>query len=188
MIRAIFFALLISAIYSTSGAQSDKKYLITQVLQTAKDYSDIAPVMKIIKSESDIYKYVPHSNPLKKQKYTISSRYGARLHPTEKQTRNHLGMDLASEYANRVYATAEGKVIFSGVNRGYGKLVIIEHKYGFKTYYAHLTHIYCKIGDIVTTNHVIGFVGSTGVSTGNHLHYEVRKDNRAIDPEPFAIE
>lgn len=189
MIRSTFFALLVvSIIYNTLGAQNERKELIIQVIKTAKDYSGIASVIDIIKSERSIYRYIPHSHPLKEQKYILSSRYGTRRHPIDKTIKNHKGIDFSSEYANRVYASADGIVVYAGVSGGYGNLIIIEHKYGFKTYYAHLTYIYSKTGDKVTTNHVIGFVGSTGASTGNHLHYEVRKDDRAIDPEPFLMQ
>lgn len=166
-------------------ASQGKRELIRQVLSTATDYQGIAGVVEIVKSYPEVYDYLPHLNPLGTQSYRLSSAFGYRRDPLGDSSQWHRGIDMASDYACRVYASASGKVVYAGTLAGYGKCIIIEHRYGFKTYYAHLTHLHATKGQVVRGGVVIGFVGSTGRSTGNHLHYEIRKDDRSIDPMPF---
>lgn len=162
-----------------------KHDLLLEVIQTAKDFRGISGIVDIIKSYPEIYRSMPHQHPLGHQTYYISSSFGYRTHPISKERTFHAGVDFASEYANKVHATADGVIIYSGEKKGYGKLVIVEHAHGFHTYYAHMTYIYASKGDKVKAGYVIGFVGSTGQSTGNHLHYEVRKNQEPINPTPF---
>lgn len=164
----------------------DKAELMAQVLQTAKDYRDIAPVMGIIKQNGQVFKYVPSISPLM-ERYRISDYFGYRIHPINKTKQFHSGVDLAVTYAATVHATADGKIIIAGNMAGYGKTVVIRHKYGFKTQYSHLTYIYCTVGQEVGKGCVIGFAGSTGISTGNHLHYEIVKNNKKINPLNFML-
>ena len=86
---------------------------------------------------------------------------------------------------SNVYSTAQGKVIFSGNRKGYGKSVLIEHTEGYSTFYAHLEKIFVKEGKEVKSDEIIGLVGNTGLSTIPHLHYEIRKNNVAINPKIF---
>lgn len=165
-------------------AQS-KKELIHKVLTSAKDYQGVSPVLSIIQSMPQEYAYLPHLHPLGNQSYHISSMFGHRADPIKGNYRFHQGIDLASSYACKVYASASGKVIFSGLRGGYGNCIIINHRYGFSTCYAHMTYLYVSLGTFVRAGDVIGFVGSTGRSTGNHLHYEVRKHARCINPLPW---
>lgn len=184
--RSLALSIILSLSYSLGGMETNPKYdLVVKVIRTAKDFSGISGVTSIIKSYPDIYCHIPHKHPLGTQPYRLASSFGYRLHPIDKIRKLHAGVDFASEYANKVYATAKGEVIFSGVKSGYGKLVIIKHKYGFETYYAHLTYLYSKVGELVKSGSVVGFVGSTGQSTGNHLHYEIRKNGHPINPTPF---
>ena len=92
---------------------------------------------------------------------------------------------MAAVYAATVYAAASGTVTFAGETPGYGKTVVVTHRFGFQTRYAHLTLIYTRKGAKVEKGDVIGFVGSTGISTGNHLHYEVIKNQKRINPLNF---
>lgn len=170
-----------------NGLASTKQDLIIEVLKTAKDFSGIAGIASIIKGYPEIYRQIPHAHPLGRQDYRLTSGFGYRTHPISQIRKLHAGIDLASDYANKVHATANGEVIFAGTQAGYGKLVIIEHSNGFQTYYAHLTYIYSKVGEKVKSGNVVGFVGSTGQSTGNHLHYEIRKDGVPINPMPFIV-
>ena len=91
-------------------------------------------------------------------------------------------MDIAAELASTVHAAADGKVIYSGRKGGYGYCVMIRHAYGFVTLYGHLSACYVPEGEEVRSGKVIGFIGSSGKSTGNHLHYEVRKNGRPVRP------
>ncbi len=95
----------------------------------------------------------------------------------------HKGIDIAKELGSSVNASLDGKVIKAGYNNGgYGNLIVIEHGNNMKTYYAHLSEIYVNVGDMVKKDDIIGAVGSTGNSTGPHLHFELRVDNQPVDP------
>lgn len=112
----------------------------------------------------------------------ISSDYGNRIDPFTGERKYHSGIDYACELATAVHATAAGEIIYVGNRGGYGKCIEIRHRYGFRTIYAHLSEYYVRKGIMVTSGQVIGFVGTTGRSTGYHLHYEVRKNNKVIKP------
>lgn len=170
----------------TATAQ-DKRTLMVEVLQTARDFGQVAPVWHIISRQEDIFRFVPSVAPLI-EKYRISDRFGYRVHPISGRRAFHAGLDMAAEYAATVHATASGTVTFSGNVSGYGKTVVVTHRFGFQTRYAHLTLIYRHNGDAVEKGEIIGFVGSTGQSTGNHLHYEVIKNNRMINPINFIYD
>lgn len=95
----------------------------------------------------------------------------------------HKGIDIAKNLGESVNASLDGKVISAGYNNGgYGNLIVIEHPNNMKTYYAHLNDIYVNVGDMVKKDDIIGTVGSTGNSTGPHLHFELRVDNKPVDP------
>jgi murein DD-endopeptidase MepM/ murein hydrolase activator NlpD len=183
MYRIFNIVLLMFALPVFGQTKAD---LMAQVLQTAKDYRDIAPVIGIIKQNGKVFKYVPSISPLM-ESYRISDYFGYRIHPIRKTKQFHSGVDLAVTYAATVHATADGQIIFTGNMAGYGQTVVIRHKFGFKTQYSHLTYIYCKVGQDIEKGHVIGFAGSTGISTGNHLHYEIVKNNKKINPLNFML-
>lgn len=177
--------MIITNIYFVQ-AQNNKETVIINILTQSKNYNDIKDIIHIIRKFPAIYKFVPLGSPIKeKDKPTITSNFGNRLHPITKVYKFHAGVDLRSEYATIIYATADGTVIFAGKKGGYGKCVIIEHKFGFSTLYGHLTAYYTKIGKVVNKGDAIGFLGSTGKSTGNHLHYEVIKNSIKINPIDF---
>lgn len=115
----------------------------------------------------------------------VSSRYGMRLDPFLKRAAMHSGTDFRARKGTPVRAAAAGKVAAAGYNGGYGKMVEIDHGNGITTRYAHLSRISVRKGDIIEAGLVIGRVGSTGRSTGPHLHYEVRRSGNAIDPHPY---
>ncbi|WP_456384147.1 peptidoglycan DD-metalloendopeptidase family protein [Persephonella sp.] len=115
----------------------------------------------------------------------ITSRFGYRKDPFNGRRAFHSGLDLKARYKQAVFATANGYVEFAGWKPGYGKLVIIRHKYGYKTYYGHLSKIRVKKGRWVKAGTVIGYAGSTGRSTGVHLHYEIRRYGKLINPLKF---
>lgn len=105
----------------------------------------------------------------------ISSLYGYRIHPITGRRRFHSGLDIAASQGNEVYAYTDGKIVQAGWNGGYGLTVLVDHGNGLKTRYAHLSKIYVRVGQKVATGATIGAVGSTGNSTGPHLHFEVLK-------------
>ena len=98
----------------------------------------------------------------------------------------HKGIDIAKNLGESVNASLDGKVVNAGYNNGgYGNLIVIEHQGNMETYYAHLSEIYVNVGDIVKKDDIIGTVGSTGNSTGPHLHFELRVDNEPVDPVKY---
>jgi len=117
--------------------------------------------------------------------YTIRSRFGTRADPFNGRLAMHEGLDIAGELRGPVLATAPGRVVFAGWEGGYGRMVEIDHGLGIRTRYAHLASISVKVGDQVEFRQAIGVMGSTGRSTGPHLHYEVRVDGKPQDPMNF---
>ena len=115
----------------------------------------------------------------------ISSRFGMRVHPITGQYKSHTGMDIASNQGTAVYACDSGTVALAGWNGGYGNCIIIDHGNGYRTLYGHLSVISVSEGQTVSQGNTIGQVGSTGNSTGPHLHLEVFKNGNRIDPEQF---
>jgi murein DD-endopeptidase MepM/ murein hydrolase activator NlpD len=95
----------------------------------------------------------------------------------------HYGIDMVAPKGTPIHAVADGKVVFRGRSSGFGNLVIVDHGHGYTTYYAHMSKIEAQLGDIVPRGQEIGLVGSTGRSTAPHLHFEVRQNNKYIDPQ-----
>jgi len=112
----------------------------------------------------------------------ISSFYGLRVDPIDGTLKNHYGIDIAVSSGTIVRAVSSGKVIYSGYAKGYGNCVIIDHGNGFQTLYAHHSKNLVKAGQEVSQDTVIALSGNTGRATGPHLHFEVRKDGKPLDP------
>lgn len=112
----------------------------------------------------------------------ISSLYGSRTHPITGRRRFHDGLDIAANYGNGVYAYTDGRVVGAGWNGGYGNCILIDHGNGLKTRYGHLSRIYVRVGQKVQTGAKIGAIGSSGNSTGPHLHFEVIKYSQTKNP------
>ena len=149
------------------------------------DRVDIASITGVQKAF--FMKFIPNGYPL--EYFTsITDPFGTRLHPVLRVVRQHTGTDFGAKIGTPVYATADGVVDWadSGWNGGYGKLVKITHSFGFKTYYAHLNEVLIKAGSFVKKGQLIAKTGNSGVSTGPHLHYEVRFLEKPIDPMNFA--
>lgn len=126
---------------------------------------------------------LPVSNPVPGAK--VSSSFGRRVDPFHRKSAFHAGIDFRARTGTPVLATGSGKVVKAGRNGGYGLMVEIEHGYGITTRYAHLSKILVKAGDRVSNNQRIGRVGSTGRSTGPHLHYEIRRSEKASNPARY---
>ena len=126
---------------------------------------------------------LPIKNPVVGAK--ISSHYGHRRDPFLKRRAFHAGMDFKAKTGTRVYAAAKGKVIKAGWSGGYGRMVEIDHGNGTTTRYAHLSRISVKKGQHVSPDMSIGRVGSSGRSTGPHLHYEIRRYGKAVNPARY---
>ena len=115
----------------------------------------------------------------------ITSAFGVRIDPFLGRPAMHTGLDFRAPIGNPVHATAAGTVAIAGWSGGYGKMVEIDHGHGFTTRYGHLSKLLVAAGQKVAVGQVIGEVGSTGRSTGPHLHYETRIDDEAVDPHKF---
>jgi len=115
----------------------------------------------------------------------LTSLFGPRIHPIFGTPDFHTGIDLAVPEGTEVHAAAAGKVSFAGERGGYGLLVVVEHGDGFSTYYAHLSRILVEAGQFVEQGQVIALSGNTGISTGPHLHFEIRRHGKPVDPLPW---
>ena len=126
---------------------------------------------------------LPLGHPLDSIK--ISENFGARRHPITKRWNWHCGLDLKGTYTDTIYATGSGRIIKANWFRGYGRCVIIKHKGGYKSLYGHMNKLFVKWNDDIKDGDPIGTVGSTGFSTGTHLHYEISRYGKRTDPKYY---
>jgi len=127
---------------------------------------------------------IPAIQPISnKQLIALASGYGMRIHPVYKVKKLHAGIDFAATIGTPIYATADGKVAVVNVKfSGYGKVVEIDHGFGYRTRYAHMHDFAVRVGQQVKRGDLIGYVGNTGLSTAPHLHYEVMINGNHVDP------
>ncbi len=118
--------------------------------------------------------------------HRVTSKYGYRIHPVYKTKKFHAGIDIGAGYGSDIVAAESGTVTTAAYGSGYGKYVVISHGSGITTLYAHCSSLLVKVGDKVSRGQVIAKVGSTGVSTGNHLHFEVRINGKTTDPLTYV--
>ncbi|AFD07141.1 M23 family metallopeptidase [Solitalea canadensis] len=149
----------------------------------SKSYDYLA---KEVKNKDKLLASVPAIQPVSNKDLTrMASGYGYRIHPIYKTRKFHAGMDFTSPTGTPIYATGDGVVITAGQERGYGNEVKINHGYGYQTLYGHMSKIAVRVGNRVKRGEVIGYVGSTGASTGPHCHYEVHKNGQPVNPINF---
>jgi murein DD-endopeptidase MepM/ murein hydrolase activator NlpD len=115
----------------------------------------------------------------------MSSDFGLRKHPIKKARRHHDGIDLAAPIGAPIRAIADGQVMYADPHGGYGKYIVIRHLNGITSHYGHCDSMEVTPGHTVTAGQIIGTVGNSGASTGPHLHFEIRRDGEAQDPESF---
>ena len=166
------------------GQQSDFPNRKSQIEQSMKAIYSIAEFQQIADSLQmtiDELSNYPIIFPIKKTQY-ISSRFGMRKHPCYKRRNFHRGIDIPQAKGTPVYATGNGIVTAIGCDSGYGYFIEIQHAGGFRSFYAHLSRILVNVGERVSITQQIACVGDTGIVTGSHLHYEVRKDKRYLNP------
>jgi murein DD-endopeptidase MepM/ murein hydrolase activator NlpD len=128
--------------------------------------------------------YIPSGRPV--DKLSLTSNFGVRSDPFNGTARMHKGIDIPGPVGTPIYATADGVVARAGWASGYGNLVEISHGNGMQTRYGHMSKLIVEPNTRVRRGQIIGLMGSTGRSTGSHLHYEVRVDGAAINPLPFV--
>ncbi|WP_457747321.1 M23 family metallopeptidase [Sulfurimonas sp.] len=128
---------------------------------------------------------IPSGSPV--EYHGLTSKFGYRIHPTLYKKEFHRGSDMRAKMNTPVYATADGIVEWAGMHKrsGFGRLVILEHVFGFKSYFGHLNKIVIKSGQFVKKGDLIAYSGNSGLSNGPHLHYEIRFIHRALNPYYF---
>lgn len=169
---------LVSSIINTLNS-------LTSRIETQKKSYD--EVEKLVKNKEQLLARTPAIQPVSnKDLNRIASGFGYRIDPVYKTTKMHAGLDFSAPQGTPIYATADGTVTTSGnTGNGYGNHVIINHGFGYETLYGHMVRVKARNGQAVKRGEVIGWVGSTGKSTGPHCHYEVHKYGEKIDPIYF---
>jgi len=156
-------------------------------LRMAYQNKSFTDLIAMVNDKAKLLAAIPAIQPISNKKLSrIASGFGYRIDPIYKTRKAHLGLDFAAPMGTPIYATADGAIKFSGFStNGYGNHVIINHGFGYETLYGHMVRVNVSQGEQVKRGQVIGYVGSTGKSTGPHLHYEVHKSNTQIDPINF---
>jgi murein DD-endopeptidase MepM/ murein hydrolase activator NlpD len=158
--------------------------------------NSLEELVNVGKTQEERLRCIPAIQPVSnKDLKRMASGYGMRIDPIYRTPKFHAGMDFTAKEGTEIYATGNGTVIYSNVRQNYGNCVIIDHGFGYQTLYAHMSRYAVRIGQKVTRGETIGYIGSTGKSTGAHLHYEVivrgKHDNPAryyfmdLSPEEY---
>ncbi len=183
-----------------AGLENEQRYRKLQSLSDGKLITDLTrrldyfdrclyaqslsfdQLREMASKQQDKLDHIPAVMPLNIDDYTVASGYGYRRDPVYGGTAMHEGLDFAAKNGTNVYATADGRVSLADWKGGYGNCIDIDHGYNYLTRYAHLSKIVVKEGQMVSRGEKIGEVGSTGKSTGPHLHYEVRFKDQPQNP------
>lgn len=160
-----------------------------RLLFLAESYSQVEKTIALLDPPTSVITRIPCISPLYSEdlrKIPVSSYYGRRLHPILNEYKHHSGIDLPGHMGEPVHAAADGTVASTGESQTIGKFIKIRHAYGFTTIYGHLNAIEVSQGDTIRIGQRIGKVGSTGRSTGPHLHFAIRKNGREQNPLPYC--
>ena len=165
---------------------STSKKLDVLTKRLAIQSQSLDEIVQLAKNKEALLEAIPAIQPVKNDDLKrTASGYGMRYHPIYKYRKMHNGMDFSAPRGSEVFATGNAKVKKARLTSGFGNLIILDHGFGYETYYAHLKDLNVRRGQTVKRGEIIGTVGNTGVSTGPHLHYEVRKDGRPTNPMNF---
>ena len=161
-----------------------KDQLNKLALRTAfmdKSYNEITGM---VKNKEKLLLAIPAIQPVSNKDLTrVASGFGYRIDPVYKVRKFHAGLDFTAPQGTPIYATADGRIKMAGFdNSGFGNHVIINHGYGYETLYGHMVRVKARSGNTIKRGEVIGYVGSTGKSTGPHCHYEVHRNGQPVDP------
>jgi len=157
---------------------------LKEFMQTSTE--SLEKVQNLLKSQGDLLVELPTYWPVAGGIGRITNYFGPEVHPFTQQWYLHKGIDIAYRRGIDLVAAANGKVIERKYEpMGFGNYIVVRHAYGFATKYAHLDNVYVEEGDVVTQGQKIGTMGNTGMSTGPHLHFEVRIGAQVVDPERF---
>ncbi|MDA3780114.1 MAG: M23 family metallopeptidase [Bacteroidales bacterium] len=173
-----------SQIVINSSKRLDR--IIKELYVQSKSYDN---VLEMVKNKEEMISSIPAIMPISnKDLRRTASGWGWRIHPIYKIRKFHYGMDFTAPIGTEIYASGNGVIkIVQKSLRGYGKKIIIDHGYGYNTLYAHLSKFAVKKGQKVKRGDVIGYVGTTGTSTAPHLHYEVHKNSKKVNPVYFYL-
>lgn len=168
----------------TEGIYNTLNTIYNRIANQEGSYKEIE---KMIKNKEKLLASTPAIQPLSNRDLNrLSSGFGYRIDPVYKTVKFHPGLDFSAPQGTPIYATAEGTVQTAGnLGNGYGNHIVIQHGYSYSTLYGHMSRIKAKRGQRVKRGEVIGYVGNTGKSTGSHLHYEVLKGRKRLDPIYF---
>lgn len=180
-----------AAKYAGKGGNGDMSKLMTQInvsleqnknmhAQLTAETKDWQQLLDSLKEANHKLDYTPNQWPLESR--NVTSRFGGRRDPVYGGRENHPGIDIGADYGTPVYAAANGTIEQAEWYGGYGKFILIKHDYGYETAYGHLSSLNVQPGQEVQKGDFIGRVGSTGYSTGPHLHFEVRQDGKQVNP------
>ena len=156
------------------------------IFKLNEERKSLDTVLRLAEKKSEMLAATPAIRPLKNM-YNVTSGFGMRIHPVSKGYRMHTGVDISAPRGTPVYATADGVVTNQQAYSGYGICVIIDHGYSYETLYAHLSKKAVRPGQHVKRGQLVGYVGNTGLSVGPHLHYEVWKNGRPVNPVHFFL-
>ena len=160
-------------------------YVETIEMKIKLENENYSEIKNTFKSNSELFDALPAIKPTTGN---FGDRFGMRRHPIIKIRRMHNGVDFLTYYNTPVYAPGGGIIEYVGRNGGFGKMIIINHGHGYKTRYAHLNKFKVKKGQKVKRGDLIGLTGNSGLSTGPHLHYEVRHNGIALNPRNFIFD
>jgi len=164
--------------------QNTLNNVISRMRSQEKSYNEIE---KMVKDKERLLAHTPAIQPINNRELKrIASGFGYRIDPVYKSVKFHAGLDFTAPQGTPIYATADGVVKTAGSSgNGFGKQVVVHHGFGYETLYGHMLRIRARVGQQVRRGQVIGWVGSSGKSTAPHLHYEVHKYGRPVDPIYF---
>lgn len=162
------------------------KTLNNITVRVAYEFESYNAIEKLINNQETKLASIPAIQPISNKQLTrIASGFGMRIHPIYGIAKMHSGLDFTAPQGTPIYATGDGVVSTAGAGTGTGNHVIINHGYGYETEYMHMVRIKARVGQRVKRGEVIGWVGSTGASTGPHVHYEVHINGNPVDPVYF---
>lgn len=178
---------LVQSMGETELVNSMAAQLNNLSLRMAFQVKSFVAIENMVKNKEKLLAAIPSIQPISNRTLNrVSSGFGYRIDPVYKDRRLHPGLDFTAPIGTPIYAAADGVVKDAGFNTGgYGNRVVVNHGFGYETLYAHMVRIKARVGTKVKRGEVIGYVGSTGKSTGPHLHYEVHKNGTQLDPIYF---
>ncbi len=178
----------ISHLLLSRSPAPDVDEMKTQIQDVQKNGSDVlanfSEISSFIHDQHNIFRATPMDWPVRGR---LTSGYGLRKSPFEEDNGEfHHGLDIANSLGTPVHATADGTVKIASWQGGFGRLVVIDHGHGFRTFYGHNSELIVKPGDVVKRGQLISYMGTSGHSTGYHLHYEIWEDGHVVNPMKFV--